>query len=729
MSYIFVQIYILLITEMDTKDTRKSLLSQIPREVLLYDILPALSHEQAEKYLEISPEIENKAEGYLKDPLYWKRRVEIKFNKGTPIGDYNVDWERIHNILDDGSKPVKKTIRSTNVHKATKWERLFDIKVWDSEEDIKHSNEDEILNHVANESELFEYIELAIDLGADPSKENNKAIIQASDFGYLNVVNRLLEDDRVDPSDLENEAIIQASAEGHLNIVDRLMQDDRVDPSDQYNMAIIHASRFGYLDIVNRLLMDPRVNPSTQENSAIIQASQKGHQNVVDRLMKDDRVNPSDRNNAAIIQASSEGFVDIVGRLLQDDRVDPSDQRNKSLIEAAKNKHENVIYRLLQDPRVNPSDRNNNALLGAMIYKYKTANIYIIDMLLQDPRISLSINTKKILDYAISTENLKIIFIFLDMDIFKEVLDDKLAHRIIKIALRYGDIKLATELLNKYDVSKYSESILEAAIESGLSEFVHLLMNRYVDNGNKFLIKAIEKGSLDVTNILLTEYQIDPSFESNKALNRAIEYKQSEITNILLNNLRVVDELNISGYYTLIEAIRSGDIQLVDKLIKDYHIDPSINGTKLLMIGIYNLDIFKLLLSDSRVDPSSNNNEVLEYAYNQKALNVIDILNKDNRIKAMLNNLTKENGATVMPEFARYVNNNIYSAIVSKDYAKLQLLLIDPDTSIFINARVIANTAYQHRDKEAMRLLLSNKEIKDAIAHVYVKIYEGFLNR
>src|SRR3990172_3508532 len=53
----------------------------------------------------------------------------------------------------------------------------------------------------------------------------------AAKEGHLNVVNRLLEDDRVDPSDNDNYAIRWASLKGYLNVVNKLLEDDRVDPS------------------------------------------------------------------------------------------------------------------------------------------------------------------------------------------------------------------------------------------------------------------------------------------------------------------------------------------------------------------------------------------------------------------------------------------------------------------------------------------------------------------
>jgi hypothetical protein len=46
----------------------------------------------------------------------------------------------------------------------------------------------------------------------------------ASSKGHLDVINRLLQDERVDPSAKDNEAIRNASSQGHLDAVNRLLQ-------------------------------------------------------------------------------------------------------------------------------------------------------------------------------------------------------------------------------------------------------------------------------------------------------------------------------------------------------------------------------------------------------------------------------------------------------------------------------------------------------------------------
>eukprot|EP00586_Coscinodiscus_wailesii_P019982 CAMPEP_0172516064 /NCGR_PEP_ID=MMETSP1066-20121228/273023_1 /TAXON_ID=671091 /ORGANISM="Coscinodiscus wailesii, Strain CCMP2513" /LENGTH=174 /DNA_ID=CAMNT_0013297383 /DNA_START=77 /DNA_END=598 /DNA_ORIENTATION=+ len=116
----------------------------------------------------------------------------------------------------------------------------------------------------------------------------------------------------------------EAYSRGGLHVVKRLLQDDsRVDPSFQDNRFIIWASESGYLCLVAELLKDSRVDPSAQCNRAIWYASQKGHTDVVQELLNNSSVDPSAKNNLSFCGASLNGHTDVIRVLLKDSRVDP----------------------------------------------------------------------------------------------------------------------------------------------------------------------------------------------------------------------------------------------------------------------------------------------------------------------------------------------------------------------------------------------------------------------
>ena len=178
----------------------------------------------------------------------------------------------------------------------------------------------------------------------NPAFNYNEAIINASLYGQLGIVQRLLQErDRgVDPSDLP---IQVASFKGHLAIVERLLQEPDVDPSAEDNYPIRFASVSGHLDVVERLLQEQIVDPSARDNYAIQSASRYNPLAVVDRLLqeRDRGVDPSADDNLAIREASLHGHLAIVERLLQEPDVDPSARDNEAIRWASENGHSHIV--------------------------------------------------------------------------------------------------------------------------------------------------------------------------------------------------------------------------------------------------------------------------------------------------------------------------------------------------------------------------------------------------
>ena len=174
----------------------------------------------------------------------------------------------------------------------------------------------------AVEAEDWDGVIMLMELGADPSAEDNLAIRYASVHDFPEVVKMLLEDPRVDPSAENNDAILFASMHGYSEVVKMLLEDPRVNPSANNNFAISWASRNGHAEVVRMLLEDPRVNPSAKDNEALRWASAYGYAEIVKLLLEDPRVDPSARGNEALRWASSRGHAEVVELLLADPRVD-----------------------------------------------------------------------------------------------------------------------------------------------------------------------------------------------------------------------------------------------------------------------------------------------------------------------------------------------------------------------------------------------------------------------
>lgn len=116
----------------------------------------------------------------------------------------------------------------------------------------------------------------------------NQIFIFAAGMGEMNAFIRYYS--FCDPSVDNNLACRLASSNGHTEILEILLNDQRVDPSDQDNYSLKSASQGGYAEVVYILLKDVRVDPSASDNYAIGVASILGHVEIVKALLNHDRL-------------------------------------------------------------------------------------------------------------------------------------------------------------------------------------------------------------------------------------------------------------------------------------------------------------------------------------------------------------------------------------------------------------------------------------------------------
>ena len=127
-------------------------------------------------------------------------------------------------------------------------------------------------------------VEKGLEEGGNPAAGENRLIIWASENGHIDLVKKLLKDERVDPSGRQNEAITEASRNGHIEIVKLLLDDDRVDPSDFNSFSLIYACENGHIEIVKLLLDDGRVDQFSLGNLSRNVSKSNKHDDIVKLL-------------------------------------------------------------------------------------------------------------------------------------------------------------------------------------------------------------------------------------------------------------------------------------------------------------------------------------------------------------------------------------------------------------------------------------------------------------
>lgn len=207
--------------------------------------------------------------------------------------------------------------------------------------------------------------------------KDNLAIQIACKYGYIEIVEKLLKDEKVDPTANNQYAVREASKKGHTEVVKLLLENNKVDPSVEYNDAIIQASKNGHEKVVMLLLKDSRIETSAEScfnpiqhlsvrlEYAFILASIYGHRGVVKLFLEDVRINPAAKDNEAIRCASKNGHDKVVKLLIKDVRVNPAAKENEAIRCASEYGYEEIVKLLLNHNKVDPCARNNEAIIEA----------------------------------------------------------------------------------------------------------------------------------------------------------------------------------------------------------------------------------------------------------------------------------------------------------------------------------------------------------------------------
>ncbi len=135
--------------------------------------------------------------------------------------------------------------------------------------------------------------------GVDPACQGNYAIYTAAKSNNLAMVNLLLgmgvnpQDTSGDINGTASTPIRAACCFGYSDIVERLLQDERVDTSQRHSRALRRAVGGGYTTIVKALLEHGKADPAAHHSEALRLACAKGHADIVDLLLADPRTQPN----------------------------------------------------------------------------------------------------------------------------------------------------------------------------------------------------------------------------------------------------------------------------------------------------------------------------------------------------------------------------------------------------------------------------------------------------
>ena len=173
-------------------------------------------------------------------------------------------------------------------------------------------------------------------------------------------------------------------------------------------------------------------------------------------------------------------------------------------------------------------------------------------------------------------------------------------------------------------------------------------------------VDANMRGKNNIVKVLLKDGRIDPghidSFEPGWGFNPVLRDNNIELFRILMEDGRIDPTPN--GYQILNDAIYENNIEVVRIIIEDGRINvdkPSRNDYIIHSIMWGKPEILELLLSDSRAQPSKNENEAIIEAIRREDIESLSILLNDPRI-IIDENVLKEARETGDKEIIDIVN-------------------------------------------------------------------------
>lgn len=253
--------------------------------------------------------------------------------------------------------------------------------------------------------------------------------------------------------------------------------------------------------------------------------------------------------NTVFKQVVELNHVDAVKSLLQDSRVDPSITINHDspITFASEKGYVEIVKLLLSDKRVDPSIRSNYAIQ----YACQNGHVEIVRLLLQDPRVTPHCT---IIRLASVNNHLEVVKLLLQDKRIDPSFDNNVT---VRHAFGAGHIEIVELLLQDSRVNPgcLNNCMIRDACKDGKLETVKLLLRcprvnpattqisgptgGLIIDRSSPLLIATEMGHIEVVELLLQDSRVDPTIGGNEAILLASKFNRPEIIKLLLRHPKI----------------------------------------------------------------------------------------------------------------------------------------------------------------------------------------------
>lgn len=334
-----------------------------------------------------------------------------------------------------------------------------------------------------------------------------------------------------------------------------------------------------------------------------IVACENGFHRTLRALLEYKGTNPVVGFHYPLRVASERGYPDVVAVLLADERVDPNAAGGRAtsrpFVLACEKGHLEVVRHFLSHPAVIPDINESEALRLASKYGHVT----VVEELLLDGRCDPNSCNSYSLIWACNNGHPEVVKVLLNDDRTDPSIED---NRAIIHASCNGHVEVVRNLLSDERVSPEAQnnSSLVFASFRGHTEVVRELLNSgRVDpsaQGNMSLIMACVSGHTEVVEELLVNDRVDPAC----GIQRVGMLNQELVRVLDACRVKVSERLD---NLPLLAACEGGHSKIVRLLLNDSRIDPTYKNYLAMKLASKSgyLEIVKMLLSDDRVDPKT----------------------------------------------------------------------------------------------------------------------------
>lgn len=178
---------------------------------------------------------------------------------------------------------------------------------------------------------------------------------------------------------------------------------------------------------------------------------------------------------------------------------------------------------------------------------------------------------------------------------------------------------------------KIDQSYWMEVVVNSDNRVIDLFLERGINPSGNALRIACIQGNLHLVNKLLEDDRVDPTLNFNEPLQLAISHGYPQIV------ARLLQEEKVDPDAFILIAIQKGFGDITNMLSADPRSIIDHNTLK-VAVTANDVSLVKRLLADPRIDPSDNDNEALKLAQVEDHLIIEDLLRNDSRVQDVLLN-------------------------------------------------------------------------------------------